>query len=570
MKLASPIQFTSPEVRDLSLAALGVSGRALTEMRTQADHGLAVGDPVIRDGDGDFLNAAADDTQVAATVVGVVSAVSGSDVTVTLSGLVTGLSGLAPGGIHYVADDGSLTADTEDCTNWVTPVLTAITSTSGYVNPQAPQSKALIPLAAISGISTDGALTSNSDAKLPTEKAVKTYVDAAVGDIEAGSVPLGVILLWPRADAGSIPEGFVEDDSEDDIGSFMFIRREDPDTTAPTVVSRTILADGETLEIVFDEPVKFGAGGNGGLTLTASGGAVTATYGSGADSDTLTYTLSRPVIVGETVTASYTQPGDGIEDAAGNDLASFTTQAVTNNSEESGAFTPHAAAFDGTNDYLARSTGLAGLADGKKVTFSCIAWFADGSDDAEQVIFAQGLAEGTSTTFTVSRTATNKLFVFGRDTAGVACLSITGSVDITHSSGPVHVCVAIDLAQASVNSKLWVNGVNDTGRTVTTFIVDSVMKLAIDGATPKVRVGSATGATSKFSGALKELWLDDVFHPHPEDFATDSTPLDIGATGDGPTGSAPALYLSRNGSGNAWAVDSSGNGNNFTVVGALD
>lgn len=115
-------------------------------------------------------------------------------------------------------------------------------------------------------------------------------------------------------------------------------RRRDsgPDTTAPTVSSRTIPAAGTTIVIVHSEVVSIGAGGNGGLTLSASGGAVTATYSSGAGTATLTWTLSRTVNSGETVTASYTQPGDGIEDASGNDLASFSGQSVTNNSTAGG------------------------------------------------------------------------------------------------------------------------------------------------------------------------------------------------------------------------------------------
>jgi hypothetical protein len=67
-----------------------------------------------------------------------------------------------------------------------------------------------------------------------------------------------------------------------------------------------------------------------------SGGAVTASYSSGSGSNTFTYNLSRTVNSGETGTASYTQPGNGIEDTAGNDLASFSSQAVTNNSTQSG------------------------------------------------------------------------------------------------------------------------------------------------------------------------------------------------------------------------------------------
>lgn len=109
------------------------------------------------------------------------------------------------------------------------------------------------------------------------------------------------------------------------------------DTTAPTVSSRTIPSGGTTLVVVHSEIVTHGAGGSGGHTLAATGGAVTATYASGAGTNTLTFNLSRTIASGETVTHSYTQPGNGVEDAAGNDLATFSAQAVTNNSTQSGA-----------------------------------------------------------------------------------------------------------------------------------------------------------------------------------------------------------------------------------------
>lgn len=104
------------------------------------------------------------------------------------------------------------------------------------------------------------------------------------------------------------------------------------DVTAPTVSSATIDSTGTTLTLVMSEPTTYGAGGNGGLTITPSGGASTATFSSGAGTTTLVWTLSRTIQQGETVTRSYTNPGNGFEDAAGNDLGNFSGAAVTNNS----------------------------------------------------------------------------------------------------------------------------------------------------------------------------------------------------------------------------------------------
>lgn len=106
------------------------------------------------------------------------------------------------------------------------------------------------------------------------------------------------------------------------------------DVSPPTVGSATINTAGTTITISLNEPVTFGAGGNGGFTLTLTGGAVTATYSSGSGSSLLVYSLSRTVEYDETGTHAYTQPGNGVEDLAGNDLATYSGATITNNSTE--------------------------------------------------------------------------------------------------------------------------------------------------------------------------------------------------------------------------------------------
>jgi hypothetical protein len=101
---------------------------------------------------------------------------------------------------------------------------------------------------------------------------------------------------------------------------------------APTLDSATVATEGNSLSLVFSESVTIGAGGNGGVTVTPSGGAATAAYASGSGSDTLVYTLSRTLATSETITTTYTQPGNGIEaTSGGTDVATFTDEATTNN-----------------------------------------------------------------------------------------------------------------------------------------------------------------------------------------------------------------------------------------------
>lgn len=100
------------------------------------------------------------------------------------------------------------------------------------------------------------------------------------------------------------------------------------DVTAPTLVSAVIVG-GTVLKLTFDEAVTFGAGGNTGWTITMSGGAATLTYSSGDGTSALLYGISRTIADSETGTTAYTQPGNGVEDIAGNDLATIVSQAVT-------------------------------------------------------------------------------------------------------------------------------------------------------------------------------------------------------------------------------------------------
>lgn len=107
------------------------------------------------------------------------------------------------------------------------------------------------------------------------------------------------------------------------------------DTTPPTLSTATIGTNGTTWTFVFSETVSVGAGGSAGWAVTMStAGAETLTYISGSGSATLIYSGSVEVLTGETVSVglNYTQPGNGIEDAAGNDLANVASHAVVNSS----------------------------------------------------------------------------------------------------------------------------------------------------------------------------------------------------------------------------------------------
>ena len=120
------------------------------------------------------------------------------------------------------------------------------------------------------------------------------------------------------------------------IGGAASISATPADVTAPTFQSATIATNGTTLTINFDENVYVGSGGSGGFDVDASVGGdnITCTYSSGSGSTALVYTLGTTVNSGETCNLDYTQPGNGIEDEAGNDLATFSNESITNNSTQ--------------------------------------------------------------------------------------------------------------------------------------------------------------------------------------------------------------------------------------------
>lgn len=105
------------------------------------------------------------------------------------------------------------------------------------------------------------------------------------------------------------------------------------DVTPPTVSSAEFVDD-TVFVLTFDENISVGAGGSEGFTLTPTNGgaAVQIYFESISASNEISFYASRTVYAGETFTLAYTQPGAGIEDTSGNDLASFTGTAVTNSS----------------------------------------------------------------------------------------------------------------------------------------------------------------------------------------------------------------------------------------------
>lgn len=196
------------------------------------------------------------------------------------------------------------------------------------------------------------------------------------------------------------------------------------DSVAPTVTARTIDAAGTSLTLTFSEAVT----GSTGFSLTASGGAVTPSYASGSGTSSYTFTLSRTIAQGETVTLSYT-PGN-VADGAGNALASITNAAVTNSSTQTPITLSSAViGTSGTSLTLtfgAAVTGFSSGAEGFALTGL--------TGGATTLTYASG--NGTTTVvMTISRTVaqseTNGALAY---TAG-DITAVTGGVALANFSG---------------------------------------------------------------------------------------------------------------------------------------
>jgi hypothetical protein len=110
------------------------------------------------------------------------------------------------------------------------------------------------------------------------------------------------------------------------------------DNTPPTVTAASVDTTGLILSVTFDEPVGVGAGGSGGWALSNLGTAATLSgFALAGDNLSATWDISRAITDTETPELDYTQPGNGIEDLSGNDLATFTGGTITNNSTVPGA-----------------------------------------------------------------------------------------------------------------------------------------------------------------------------------------------------------------------------------------
>lgn len=198
-------------------------------------------------------------------------------------------------------------------------------------------------------------------------------------------------------------------------------------------------------------------------------------------------------------------------------------------------YSAEATQFDGTNDFLSRSS-ITGLSDGKEFTLSFD--IKPGTPTATDVIFAaRTLAFGA--VFSVELNSGNQIVIQARNPATTQILSV--AIDNIVYNRQYSIQIAIDLTDTN-NRLILVDGV-DPSPTWTTYTNDNIDFTVNDDWT----VAGTVAAGAKIAADISSLWFDDSYlnlsGVNPFYDADQSRPKYLGETGELPSGSQPLVYL---------------------------
>jgi hypothetical protein len=228
-----------------------------------------------------------------------------------------------------------------------------------------------------------------------------------------------------------------------------------------------------------------------------------------------------------------------------------------------------AANFDGTNDWLGRSSDPTGAADGKTGIVSY--WFRiNGGDGVLREVMQLGTAGGSNVRIEVKFTSGNTHQFIFKNSAGTIRWQTSSLTAYLAGDGWHHCLAAWDMSDAN-KCKIYVDDVDITNST--TGPTDDTL----DYTTNAYGIGAINGGASKFTGDLAEFfwapnqWIDVSIANNRRLFRTSGgKPADMGSDGSGPTGTKPLIYLHLDDAetANNFATNRTVNGD-FTVTGAL-
>ena len=163
--------------------------------------------------------------------------------------------------------------------------------------------------------------------------------------------------------------------------------------------------------------------------------------------------------------------------------------------------------------------------------------------------------------------STGNAFRWGLENgAGTLILDVKTTTAFTVDGLWHHLILSYDLS--TLTYQCYVDGVEETLILETSPVVDDT----VDWLENALAIGSTTGGGAYFPGCLAEVYvaLEYIDLSDSDNLAkfinSDGKPVDLGTDGSTPIGTAPMIYLNKNGE--RFGDDKSGNGNNLIEQGA--
>lgn len=223
-------------------------------------------------------------------------------------------------------------------------------------------------------------------------------------------------------------------------------------------------------------------------------------------------------------------------------------------------FSPLSVTFDGTNDWLNRGAGLTGAADGKLGIVSYWIRMGASTDGTTYRIM-----QGTGSAPDVARLSTNKINI---NLGGGDKWDVLSTTSVTEAGGWFHVISTWNLATPVAH--YFQDGSEDAN--VQVGPTDNTM----DYTRAEWIIGANISAGAKWKGEIAEFYfniaeyLDISSAANLEKFIKNGLPVNLGADGSTPTGTAPIIYLSvREGDAASAFATNRGSGGGFTENGTL-
>lgn len=210
-----------------------------------------------------------------------------------------------------------------------------------------------------------------------------------------------------------------------------------------------------------------------------------------------------------------------------------------------GAYTPNTVDFSGVAGemWLERDAQLFST-DSDQIYFS--AWIKPGAAETAKILYIDS-TDGVN----IGLNSSDLLYIDCDSTVNTTVIQLRSTATIDRTGNVwTHVFIRIDRTTDN-QGEIYVNGT--AGTTITTFLSRGEHDNPIDTAAADSAVAAnVTAGTQQYDGCMADVWMsigNTYANITVGDFISGGDPVDLGATGTGPDGSQPALFLKGNGTG---------------------